>query len=153
MRDMKVVFLDFDGVLNSEKYVCACGHYGVILDPTRMALLKRIVDATGAKIVLSTSWREHWNKDVEKADAVEKKINAIFSSYGLTILDKTDVYSRREAEIEAWLMMHPETVSFVVLDDRLLDSPVLRGHFVKTTNYFNGLDEKNVEDAIKILNR
>lgn len=149
---MKVVFLDFDGVLNSEKFVCSCEHSGVILDPTRMALLKRIIDATGANIVLSTSWREHWSKDAEKADTVGREINASFSKFGLTILDKTDVYSRREVEIEAWLMMHPGIVSFVVLDDRLLDSPALRGHFVKTANYLDGIDENNVEDAIRILN-
>lgn len=150
---MKVIFLDFDGVLNSEKYVGACGHCGVILDPSRMALLKRIVDATGAKIVLSTSWREHWDKNIENADSIGKEIDNVFRRHGLTIWDKTDVYSRREVEIEMWLALHPETEAFVVLDDRFLDSPVIRGHFVKTSNYFDGLDEVAVEKAVEILNR
>lgn len=149
---MKVIFLDFDGVLNSEKYVRTCDEHGLIIDPSRMALLKQIVDATDAKIVLSTSWREHWNNNFKKADSIGKEIDNVFGSYELTVLDKTDVYSRRETEIEAWLMMHPETESFVVLDDRLLDSPVLRGHFIKTSNYFDGLDETDVKKAIDILN-
>lgn len=150
---MKVIFLDFDGVLNSEKYVCAFGHWGVIIDPSRMALLKQIVDATGANIVLSTSWREHWDKNTEKSDSIGKEINTIFNSFELTIFDKTDTYSRREVEIEMWLAMHLETEAFAVLDDRLLDSPVLQGHFVKTSNYFDGLDETDVKKAIDILNR
>ena len=37
----KVIFLDFDGVLNTEKYVSACGYFGVIIDPARMVLLKQ----------------------------------------------------------------------------------------------------------------
>ena len=149
---LKVIFLDIDGVLNSEKYIRRCGRYGVVIDPTRMVLLKQIVDQTNAKIVLSSSWREHWSKDAKASDSVGKELDAVFNKYGLTIFDKTDEFSRREVEIEAWLMMHPKTLAFVVLDDRFLDSPVLRGHVVKTSNYVDGLDEAGVQKAINILN-
>lgn len=47
---MKVIFLDFDGVITTEKSRWC-------LDKDKMLLLKRIVDATGAKIVISSSWR------------------------------------------------------------------------------------------------
>lgn len=43
---MKVIVLDFDGVLNYEKYLRAQNEHGVIIDPSRMALLKQIVDKT-----------------------------------------------------------------------------------------------------------
>ena len=80
---MKVIFLDFDGVLNSAKYLLGHGDCGVAIDPARMALLKQIVDATDAKIVLSTSWREHWSKDLMNCDGTGVLINRIFSKYGL----------------------------------------------------------------------
>lgn len=57
---MKIIFLDFDGVLNSASYCRLHREPGVLLDPTRMALLRRIIETTGAEIVLSTSWKEHW---------------------------------------------------------------------------------------------
>lgn len=51
---MKVIFLDFDGVMNTFN--------DKILQDDKLALLAEIVDKTQAKIVLSTSWREHWEK-------------------------------------------------------------------------------------------
>lgn len=150
---MKVIFLDFDGVLNCVKYLLTCENQGMVIDPTRMVLLKELVDATDAKIVLSTSWREHWAKDAAECDSTGKLINQIFSACHLQIFDKTpQLRSGREVQIKSWLDRHPEVTSFVVLDDRLLYGDFLDGHFVKTSNYFDGLDETDVKQAIGILN-
>ena len=153
VTDLKVIFLDFDGVLNSAKYLLDCGKCGMAIDPTRMVLLRRTVDATGAKIVLSTSWRDYWEKDLAKCNSTGILINDIFSKYGLQIWDKTpELHARRETEIKSWLDAHPEVKNFVVLDDRLLSADYLNGHFIKTSNYFDGLDETDVQKAIEILN-
>ncbi|MBQ4052529.1 MAG: hypothetical protein IJD09_02665 [Clostridia bacterium] len=149
---MKVIFLDFDGVLNSRKYVDACGHFGVIIDPSRMALLKQIVDATDARIVLSTSWREHWSPVAAQCDAVGEEINRIFKEHRLEIYDKIPQMNfKREQEIKAWLEDYPTVDRFVVLDDLFLDAPFMRGHFVRTSDLRDGLDEDNVKEAIDIL--
>lgn len=150
---MKVIFLDFDGVLNSENYIRGCDGYGVVIDPSRMVLLKQIADATGAIIVLTTSWREHWSNELAERDSTGTLIDGIFATYGLQIFDKTPALrTRREREIKCWLDAHPEVENFVVLDDMLLSSTFLDGHFVKTSNYFDGLDETDVRKAIEILN-
>ena len=150
---MKVIFLDFDGVLNSSKYLLNSEAYSVAIDPSRMVLLKQIVDAANAKIVLSTSWREHWSKDLMHCDSTGVLINSIFSEYGLQVYDKTpELHERRETEIKSWLDIHPEVKNFVVLDDSLLSADYLNGHFIKTSNYFDGLDETDVQKAIDILN-
>lgn len=150
---MKVVFLDFDGVLNSERYVRNCGEYGVIIDPSRMQLLKQIIEATGARIVLSTSWREHWSKNENEMDETGILINEIFAAYQLEIFDKTPkLGGRREQEVESWLNEFPDIENFVVLDDRFLHAEFLKEHFVKTANYLEGLDDENVAQAIEILN-
>lgn len=149
---MKVVFLDFDGVLNSEKYVRDCGRYGVIIDPSRMALLKQIVDATEAKIVLSTSWREHWSNLTENCDETGILINKIFKGHDLEIFDKIPkCFSKREQEIEMWLEEHPDIENYVVLDDMFLHADYLKGHCIKTSNYREGLDKDDVQKAIEIL--
>ena len=100
---VKVIFLDFDGVLNSEAYVRNCGRSGVVIDPACLLLVKKLVEATGAKIVLTTSWREHWDADSALCDETGREINAIFGREGLEIFDKTQVVSRRrEEEIEVF---------------------------------------------------
>ena len=115
---------------------------------------KQIIDATDAKIVLSTSWREHWEKDLAKCDSTGALINSIFSKHGLQIWDKTpQLRTKRETQIKSWLDRHPEVKNFVVLDDSLLSADYLNGHFIKTSNYFDGLDETDVQKAMDILNR
>ena len=150
---MRVIFLDFDGVLNSERYLAASGEDGVVIDPARMFLLKQIVNATGAEIVLSTSWREHWSVKAEECSSTGRRIHQIFNTFGIRILDKTPkLHTGREVEIRSWLDTHPQVRSFVVLDDRLLCAQRLKGHFVKTSNHYDGLDETDVQKAIGILN-
>lgn len=57
---MKVIFLDVDGVLNSQDLFERCGEELVPIDEENIRYLKEIVDATGAQIVLSSSWRYGW---------------------------------------------------------------------------------------------
>ena len=57
---MKVIFLDVDGVLNSQDLFERCGDELVPIDEENIRCLKEIVDATGAEIVLSAlSQSEH----------------------------------------------------------------------------------------------
>lgn len=146
---MKILFLDFDGVLNSQKYLAAHGAEGLVIDPDRMKILQNIVKKTDAKIVLTTSWREYW-----PGTDTGKQMDALFQSYGLQIFDKTPMLGeRREKEILAWLKAHPETENFAVLDDRLLGADFLKDHFVKTSNHFDGLEDTDGEAVIRILLR
>lgn len=151
---MKVIFLDFDGVLNSRRYVLNCGDQELAIDPARMALLKEIVDATGAKLVLSTSWREHWSADPKECDSTGRLMDEIFSAHGMQISDKTPKLSAsRTEEIKSWLAAHPEITNYVVLDDMFLGDALLAEHFVKTSYYTEGLGKLEAERAIAILKR
>ena len=149
---MKVIFLDFDGVLNSERFFRLNGSEGLALDPACMIRLREIVSVTDAVIVLSTSWREHWEKNADECSAIGLEINEIFEKYNMRIYDKTPFSEvDRETDIETWLEEHSETTDFVVLDDRFLDSELIRGHFVKTDGALRGLDEWAQEESIAIL--
>lgn len=61
----KYLFLDFDGVLNTANYakrlkregIDLYDEFGPMFDPATIANLKRIIDETGCKIVLSSTWR------------------------------------------------------------------------------------------------
>jgi len=53
---MKVIFLDIDGVLNS-KNTPNPRKLPYIVDSRLLARFKRLLDRTGAKVVLSSTWR------------------------------------------------------------------------------------------------
>uniref|UniRef100_UPI002FD91380 HAD domain-containing protein n=2 Tax=Bacteroidales TaxID=171549 RepID=UPI002FD91380 len=61
----KIIFLDFDGVLNTEYYQAqllrqgrSCkDENGMFFDPEAVAQLKRVVDETNADIVIESSWK------------------------------------------------------------------------------------------------
>ena len=61
----KIIFLDFDGVLNTEHNQNMHMYHGkpwkdkhgAFFDPDAVAELKRIVEETGADIVIESSWK------------------------------------------------------------------------------------------------
>ena len=56
---MKVIFLDIDGVLNCRSSKSRCGCY-IGIDNDKVKRLRQIVEATGAEIVLCSSWKKWW---------------------------------------------------------------------------------------------
>ena len=53
---MKIIFLDIDGVLNCDKTPNP-RKFPYIVDRKLLARLKKLLERTGAKVVLSSSWR------------------------------------------------------------------------------------------------
>ena len=57
---MKILFLDVDGVLNNDRALGRAARHNLptfALDRHCLGLLKDIVHATGARIVVSSTWR------------------------------------------------------------------------------------------------
>ena len=137
---MKVVFLDIDGVLNDGVRIMEIDSDF----PSREHLdcLKAIIDATNAKIVLSSTWRlfPSARNDVKNA----------LRNVGLEFIDRTKELRDRASEIQEWLNRHPEVEKFVILDDEEI-SGKFPDNLVQTT-FYRGLLPEHVERAIKILN-
>lgn len=150
---MKVLFLDFDGVLNTEDYREVHGSSNAGIDKSKLPLLKKLVDSTDAKIVLSTSLKMYWDKDSDKCDYYGTVINDVFSDYGLEVYDKTPVLEneKRDEEILQWIIDNPEVKNYVAIDDGFLSAKFLRGHFVQTSDTDGGLQEEHINKAIEIL--
>ena len=175
---MKVIFLDVDGVLNCKhtKEVIwrdngKQGYHGV--EDGKIELLLNIVKATGAVIVLSSTWRLNKVKsifdnylflddldDEEYDESPDKSayryLEMKLGQYGLEIYDDTPdsggAYSRGK-EINQWLEEHPDVTDYVILDDdefRDFETYGLSDYVVYTT-YRKGLMKKQVEEAIEIL--
>jgi hypothetical protein len=187
---MKIIFLDFDGVLNSENWyrrrfneigtTDISGKYPLYeFDPLSIKELNRIVEQTGASVVVSSSWRVgNRIEDLQQMlDAVGFVGNVIdttprFSTKGIDNNQNPTTYTiPRGCEIEWWLKetgkfqrinwsleMQLEYLeksivkNYIILDD---DSDMLYGqreHYVKCNGYGFGLDKQTADTAIKILN-
>lgn len=152
---MKVVFLDIDGVCNNKKFLNQCRLHGVPvddwIDPEAVKRLNRITDETGAVIVVSSTWRlpfMHRFSDLK----------ALLFKHGITakVKDMTPNQNRvngRGGEIQKWLdtWMFTEVTSFVILDDDNDMNDL--GKFLVRTSMEDGLQDRHVEEAIRILGK
>ena len=152
---MKVVFIDIDGVLNSVQYDRQRTVEQGNIDETRLQLLKELVDTTKARIVLTSSWRKHWEKDIAQCDAIGKEINEVFSKYQLAIYDKTECLpsNDRADEVRTWLKHQGEIEEYVIFDDIAFGwGDDLQDHLIKTNPRIGyALEAKHIHKAIKLL--
>ena len=140
----RIVFLDFDGVLNSERSTQQLG--------TRYRFARSSVEALNdllrhseARIVITSSWRESWSLR-ENAEFLER--DGVLPS---RVVGKTPTLGQeRGLEIEAWLRSAPYAVaSFVILDDRD-DMAMHRGRLVQVSPLV-GLSLAQAQRAIELL--
>ena len=151
----KIIFLDFDGVMDTAYYnhvlnskgLPECDEYGVVFDPSCVENLKYIIEQTGADIVVSSSWKDYMSYK-EMLGMWEKRYLPGF------VIDMTPTVSRhRGDEIDAWLTECPKECQYVIIDD--LDASNFNVHhhpYLLVVNPYNGLDKETAEKAIVLLN-
>ena len=155
---MKLIFLDVDGVLNEEKSRSRCvGYKGV--DDKKAENLALIVRATGAKIVLISTWKDGWRKtDKAHQGMMANYLDKKLKKQGIAVFDKTrdtaeKVYLSRGEGILDFLQRH-KAEKCVILDDYQYDYDGcgLTACHIKTDARNGGLTDGLVEKAIEILN-
>jgi hypothetical protein len=151
----KYIFLDIDGVLNCNNTTDDCfGMTGI--EDRLVKKLSTIVNATGAEIVLTSTWRDYWEPDKkESQDAEGTYLDEKLLKQGLRISGKTDpnwLYKRGDGIVE-WLK-DKNVKSFVILDDEPHDYKEvnLEQHWIQTYDVNDGgITDEDVVKAIKIL--
>lgn len=152
----KIIFLDVDGVLNSEEDFLSLSRGELPEMPCEvfdrpLKLLKQIIDKTGAEVVISSSWRITlfrgttvlYNKLINKLG--EFNIKPI----GVTPI-LSDDNKQRGDEIRTWLENNCDITHFIILDDDSDMCEFTETNLVQTT-YEYGLREEHVKKAIEIL--
>jgi hypothetical protein len=176
--DLKVIFLDVDGVLNSEafmlkldeqhrqlghtdaeryKHTCVCYKLNHQIDRDAIMRLNRLVAETGSKIVISSSWRKLLDPPELHRMLVEHGLVAEIigeTPDGYKDPEMIAVHGSLERiyrghEIDLWLKKHPEVDRFVILDDDS-DMAMHKNRLVQT-DCQEGLLDDHVELAIRMM--
>lgn len=143
---MKLVFLDFDGVLNSSRFYTVRPSHEFRLDRAAVARVNELLDRTGAKVVVSSVWRI--GRSIEALQAVLEEYGFRGRVIGRTPRLRAAI---RGEEIREWLVTHPkvDVTSFVIIDDDA-DMVDLSDRLVQTTHRY-GITRRHVVAAVRML--
>lgn len=153
---MKVIFLDVDGVLNSDEYFDKIKNLNINgiqseIDVEKIKLLNIAINETKVKIVLTSSWRYTRNA---------QELRKLLSEYGISTDSTPFIQNERGLEIKQYLSEHPDVEDFVIVDDEIFDSynDELVKKLVKISNgnghnFGEGLLPKDIDEIIKRLGR
>ena len=161
----KVIFLDIDGVLNSNFW--NTDHQreisdGKYIDTEKVKLLSELVKKSGASIILHSGWRFWFGSDLKPLRSEAAYLTSLLEKEGMAVagmtpdltteeIRKTKKFSKVKAdEILKWLKDHPETEKWVVLDDLELHNDDIAKYQVMTDPE-QGLTESDVEKALGVL--
>lgn len=142
----RIVFLDFDGVLNrisDDNTLLQPDYWENPTQAEHVARLERLVARAQAKVVISSSWR---------ARLTLEELRATLRARGFTgdVIGTTPRFrvGDRSLEIAAWLSANPGTHAFAILDDDQLANVDDR---LVLTHPEHGLTDADVEAALKLL--
>lgn len=155
-KPVKLIGLDYDGVIRSYRSITNRTPDGV--DPICVAALNHIIKATGAKIVVTSSWR---NGKIAPMQRLLKKWGVIGKVIGVTPdLCQRDPSSLlflatcRGDELSKWIEDYrakgKEVGAFIAIDDDADFGKI--SHCLIKTDFSVGLTMEHAERAIKMLN-
>ena len=165
---MKIVFLDMDGVMNTEdngldaanrskEKPYSNGWWATMVGPDKVALLNRITSSTGAKIVWSSAWRYSFGFDLGRAQRFFLEVGIESELVGMTprkggTNNHTEWDTERVREILAWLLDNEDVSDFMVIDDVVNSDTggLLKGRVVQPCT-LEGLQAEEADKAINML--
>jgi len=162
---MKIIFLDIDGVLNSNFWNDTHQRElsdGSLIDGNKVALLGKLVKKTNAKIVLHSGWRFWFDHNLKPLRRESEKLVDLFQKEDIEIYDVTPDYTTEEIrrtkkfslvkakEILGWLDLQKEIESWIVIDDLDLQNEHILQHQIQTDQTI-GLTQQDIERAEAML--
>ena len=153
---MKVIFLDFDGpIIPEASHTNRRGPREKAWPPCVTAL-NRITDTTGAKIVISSSWR--WANLGKDAEDYLRQWGVNGEVVGITPIletawkpeNKMWIGVPRGREIQAWLDANKCETFVIIDDDKDMEN---LAPFLIHTPFDTGLTEADADRAIEMLGR
>jgi hypothetical protein len=156
----RYIFLDIDGVLNTERsyksFVYAGQPWrdenGPFFDQESVGNLRHIIDATQADVVITSTWK-HKGLDAMHRLWTLREMPGIL--LGVTPESSSnDFYCSRGMEILKWLSQNapddPNEYRYVIIDDSQFILPEQMPYLVKTSSEV-GITKEDAEKAIATL--
>ena len=145
-EDIPLVFLDFDGVLNNMGSATAFGSFHTF-DPVSVRLMARLCEETGAKIVVSSSWRPQAPGQLDLLLGSMREVGA--GELCKFVIDYTQSLTGiRGAEIAKWRRDNKHNGNYVIFDD---DSDMFPGQPLVQTSLGRGFGLCGDVRALQIL--
>ena len=120
-------------------------HTMLDIDLNKVFMIRDICNLTGAKVVVSSSWRR-----LRKYILLEEKL----TSLGLPIVGITPFISNNRGEEIRKYLEDNEVDDFVILDDEIFrDFNELENYLVKTSFYEDGLNDEISKEVVRILRK
>lgn len=152
---MKVIFLDFDGVITTYNSKWK-------IDMNNIKIINDICDKTNAKIVVTSSWRIGHRGDVLAFNGYLTQyiikhnyldnVQDTFDKFIGNIVGMTEsIGGWRGDEIKLYMNEHPEVENYVILDDDSDMCDYQLFNFVQTDTY-EGITERDAKLCVDILN-
>lgn len=145
-----IIFLDFDGVLNTRRTWGYFPRDGAV-DPDKVERVHALCQAFDAVVVISSAWREIFT--LCELQGILARRGGLPSKY---VIDVTQVLPMpRGQEIKEWLSAHDARARpFVILDDLFTEGNFegLEAQHIKTT-LLDGFSQERYERATENLRR
>ena len=158
----KILFLDIDGVLNPKWWErkVSVDKFGCAFDSKCVAYLKKILDETGAEIVVSSSWKcmgladmqNMWKNRSLPGKVVDITPDMMSDEMLLNEeIGSLNPLDNRGCEIKGWLSKHEgEVLRYAVIDDMDDILPEQLPYFVQT-DADTGISMEDVKKTVMIL--
>lgn len=150
---MNVIFLDVDGVLNTHYTRTRTSDGWCFVDDHLVAQLRKLVDLSGARIVLSSTWREGWNQENESLNDISfTELRNKLNEFNIEIFDRTgDMRQHRWQSIQEYLERpREEPIEHYVIIDDWDDMGQYMNHLV-LTDAGVGLADEDIQEALRVL--
>jgi hypothetical protein len=140
---MKIIFLDFDGVINPITFHNSASGFSKAACANLQSIL---VKDANVRIVISSAWRR---LGIEKCREILKE-HGVDSTKAISVTDADGGWDpqNRTEQIQRWLDAHKSVKQFIVLDDYPM--PKFGDNYVKINSYV-GFTQKEAEISLRIL--
>lgn len=156
---MKAVFLDIDGVIVTpesmrKSYLLGREPENQLYDGIALMYLGRLVQLTGAVVVLASTWREDLDTKDPVLRAIVDNLRRQLECVGAPLYDVTPrvLGGDRSSEVAAWLDANP-CEAWAIIDDRARfeQRPDVCGSHLVLVEDSNGIRQEHFTRALAAL--
>ena len=162
---MKVIFLDIDGVLNSNFWNDTHQREisdGTLIDEEKVMLLGQLIRNTSAKVILHSGWKFWFDSEVKPLRREAERLISMLEKEGIKVNGVTPDHTTEEirkskkfslvkaSEILAWVSQYDNIEKWIVIDDLDLHNEEIRKHQILTDASI-GLTVENICEAERLL--